>query len=250
MNNNIMKILPVFGPQDGVQAFWQELLALGVQEDFDTPNVIMVLGGDGTMLGAQEKYAHVNVPFLGIGFGSVNFLLNRDLRDARLLYNRLHEDAWRKIQSQALTAHVICADGDYDVHAYNDIYIKSQNPAEAIRMKIVAQEDFPRGVFVKGDGVIVANPNGSTAYNKNAGGTVLPLKSPLWALTAICASQNFRVTLEHQEISITLERSQAVLVADNRVYNNVQKTTIKASDTFVTLLFDENEDINQRRYSL
>jgi len=242
-----MKILPVIGRQARARKFWEGLVALGVKEDYDNPDAILVLGGDGRFLGAQRDYYKMGKPFVGVGFGSVNFLLNRTIDSPKKLYEKLKQNDWTTFDIGGLRAQIRTVDGLCKGIAFNDIYFKSTDPTGVIRLELNTREFV--GMEVAGDGLIVASPQGSTAYNRTAGGTILPLGSTLWCLTGICTQKKLRVTVAQQEISVQVVRGDAIVVTDNKAFSNVEEVIITPSQYSTTICFDAKENFEQRRYN-
>ncbi|HFB99765.1 MAG TPA: NAD(+)/NADH kinase, partial [Phaeodactylibacter sp.] len=215
-----MKILPVLGKQKGVREFYDELLMNGLEEDYYNPEIILVLGGDGTMLSAQRQYYKRNIPFLGIGFGDINFLLHRQIKQPAQLAMVLRKRNWKRLLTGGLRAYIDTDIGRQNGIAFNDVYIKSANPAGMVRLQVNTNEY--QNKMVRGDGLIIASPQGSTAYNRTAGGTILPIGSGLWAVTGICTSEKFNTAVSQQQIDIDILRGPAIAVTDNKVFANVQ----------------------------
>ncbi len=244
---NIMKVLPILGRQKGVREFWKELVALGVEENYDNPEVIVVLGGDGTLLGAQRKYYKRSIPFVGIGFGSVNFLLNRTLTTPFQLYAKLQNTQWNTFAERGMRAYIETEKGLKNGIAFNDIYIKSVDPTGIVEVKLNTLEY--KDEFVSGDGLIVASPQGSTAYNHTAGGTILPLGSKLWCVTGICTQNRLQATVLQREIQIEVVRGNAIAVTDNKLFCEVRNVKIVPSRYSTSICFDAKENFEQRRYN-
>jgi len=243
-----MKILPVLGNQEGVREYWAEMQNYNIEVDEKNPEYIVILGGDGTFLGAERDYFHLGVPFVGVGFGHVNFLLNRSLRSPKQFVEKLERNEWIKFPIFEMKAEIVTKTGVKHGVAFNDIYLKSLNPAGVVRLELQTKEyDCLK---VEGDGIIVATPQGSTAYNRNAGGTILPLGSTLWCLTGICTQKRLRVTVAQQNISIEVKSKDAVLVTDNKIFHEVERVTIMPSNRQSVICFDKGENFEQRRYEI
>ncbi|XLQ20516.1 MAG: NAD(+)/NADH kinase [Candidatus Moraniibacteriota bacterium] len=242
-----MKILPVLGRQDGVGEFWKELQMLGVEEDYDNPEAIVVLGGDGTLLGAQRKYYKRHIPFVGIGFGSVNFLLNRTITTPFQLYAKLQNAQWNTFAERGMRAYIETENGFKNGIAFNDIYIKSVDPTGIVEVKLNTLEY--KDETVSGDGLIVSSPQGSTAYNRTAGGTILPLGSKLWCVTGICTQNRLQATVLQREIQIKVIRGSAIAVTDNKLFCEVHSVRIVPSRYSTSICFDAKENFEQRRYN-
>lgn len=144
-------------------------------------DMIVVLGGDGSMLEAIHTFMHLEKPFYGINCGSVGFLMNE-----------MSDDIKSKIliaeNSIVHPLRVYVHDSNGEVHilyAINDVAI-TRGTSQASKLKITVDEKVRLEELI-GDGLIISTPVGSTAYNLSAGGPILPLESPLNILTPICA---------------------------------------------------------------
>lgn len=242
-----MNILPVVGHQKGALIFWEKLLALGVKEDFKNPDYILVLGGDGTFLGAERDYYHLQKPFVGVGFGSINFLLNRAIKNPKDLLMRMQEKNWVNFAMHGMDAEITTDEKIEKGIAFNDIYVKSVDPTGVVELELITKEYS--ALNLKGDGMIIATPQGSTAYNRNAGGTILPLNSMLWCLTGICTAKPIHVAIEHQEIFVKIKRNNAVVVTDNKVFYGARELRITPSQFKAEVCFCGEENFEKRRYN-
>ncbi len=241
-----MKVLPVLGIQNKAFKFWQELQVLDIKEERNNPDYILVLGGDGTFLGAVRKYYDLGSPFLGVGMGSVNFLLNQGIDNARVLLEKIRNKQFNSFSLRLLEAYIKTKTGEFKGIAFNDVFIKAVDPTGTVDLEVYTREH--KAIKVKGDGLIVATAQGSTAYNRNAGGTILPLLSHLWCLTGICTREDLRVVIEPQEILIRNLKREAVLVTDNEKFFGLKEVVIRQSKQQVQLYFQKEENFEQRRY--
>ena len=137
-------------------------------------DLIVVLGGDGTLIGIASQIARAgtDVPILGVNFGSLGFLTEITLPE---LYDALEAtlDGGAEIETRAmLRANTMRADAAFADHiVLNDIVITKGAMSRIIEIAVsVGQETVTR---VRADGLIVASPTGSTAYNLAAGGPIV-----------------------------------------------------------------------------
>jgi NAD+ kinase len=148
-------------------------------------DALVVLGGDGTLLGVSHLVARRGVPVLGVNFGSLGFLTEIALPELYpalqgVLAGRYDYDERRMLHA------VVHRDGEAaraeDV--LNDVVI-----TKAALSRIIELDVFLDGLFVsafRADGLIVSSPTGSTAYNLAAGGPILHPTLPAVVLTPIC----------------------------------------------------------------
>jgi len=146
----------------------------------DKSDVIIALGGDGFMLHTLHQFIDENIPVYGMRRGTVGFLMNRYSK------NNLLE---RLEKSQITTLHPLkmlatTTDGlHHEALAINEVSLLRQTrQSSRIGISINGQDKIQQLV---GDGIMVATPAGSTAYNLSAHGSVLPLGANILALTPI-----------------------------------------------------------------
>jgi NAD+ kinase len=148
--------------------------------DAASADAIVALGGDGLML--QTLHGHINdgVPIYGMNRGSTGFLMNdyseEDLRGrlARAEMNAIHPLAMRAIDGKGVSHEALAFN---EVSLFREIY-----QAAKLRISIDGRVRLEELIC---DGVLVATPAGSTAYNLSAYGPILPINAPLLALTPI-----------------------------------------------------------------
>jgi NAD+ kinase len=140
----------------------------------DHVDMLIVLGGDGTLLGAAGRLARAgrDVPVLAVNFGSLGFLTEVTLPE---LYTSLDLALSGQAAEEArlmLAATVVRANGDEDPHlALNDVVITKGPLSRMIDLAVTVDDHFV--ARFRADGLILATPTGSTAYNLSAGGPIV-----------------------------------------------------------------------------
>lgn len=149
-------------------------------------DVLVTVGGDGTLLHALHEMvaADRDLPVFGVHRGTAGFLLNAwagtDDLEARIAAALVE-----RVVPLSLTATGPDGEPQPPQLAYNEVALRRTSSQSArLRLLVDGIERLPQLV---GDGLIVATPAGSTAYNRSAGGPVLPLTSGVLAVTPICA---------------------------------------------------------------
>jgi NAD+ kinase len=143
-------------------------------EDDGSADLVVVLGGDGTMLRALKKYLGTGIPVLGVNFGRVGFLTALDAGELESGLARAFAGEYAVVELPTLEAE----GGDEHVTAVNDVVATSSTLGRMIELAwSVGGEDLGQ---LACDGVIAATPSGSTAYNLSNGGPVL-----VWGLNAM-----------------------------------------------------------------
>jgi NAD+ kinase len=148
----------------------------------DEADVVVALGGDGLMLQTLHRFMGTGKPIYGMNKGSVGFLMNEFGTDD--LLKRLDE-AERSVVHPLRMEAVDVHGTRHTERAINEVYMFRQTHQTAkLRIEIDGRVRLPELIA---DGVLVATPAGSTAYNLSVSGPILPLSSPLLALTPISA---------------------------------------------------------------
>ncbi|MBA1156545.1 NAD kinase [Microvirga mediterraneensis] len=211
----------------------QALYTNVVPEEAD---VIVALGGDGLMLQSLHRFMGTSKPIYGMNKGTVGFLMN-DYREEDL-FERLEEAERSVVHPLLMVA--------WDVHgvahtarAINEVAMFRQTyQAGKLRISV---DSHVRIAELIADGILVATPAGSTAYNLSVGGTILPLNAPLLALTPISAfrPRRWRGALLPDYAKIQIE----VLEAENRPVSAVADHTEFRNVSHVHVSMDRSVDL-------
>lgn len=143
-------------------------------------DVMVVLGGDGYMLDCLHQYTDTQIPMFGLSRGTIGFLMN--VYDTENLVERIQQAKTTNLYP--LLMHAQDRHGKmFECLAFNEVSLLRQTQQSAhIRIKV---NDHVKIKRLMGDGVLLATPAGSTAYNLSAHGPVIPLGSHILALTPI-----------------------------------------------------------------
>ncbi|MGZ3290831.1 MAG: NAD kinase, partial [Xanthobacteraceae bacterium] len=179
-NASFERIAFVASPIPEAQAALERLTSRYGNAPAKNADVIVALGGDGLMLQTLHRFMKTGKPIYGMHRGTVGFLMNEYSPDD--LPQRLSKAHVTVIHPLLMRAH----DGDggmVEFHAFNEVSLFRQTyQAARLRVLIDGEERMPELVA---DGVLLATPAGSTAYNLSAQGPILPINAPLMALTPI-----------------------------------------------------------------
>jgi NAD+ kinase len=145
--------------------------------DQDAPDLAVVLGGDGTMLRALQRFLGTGIPVLGVNFGRVGFLTCIPGRDLEAGLERAFSGEHTVVELSTLAVE---AGGQHAV-AINDVVATSSELGRMVELEWTVGEESLG--LVSCDGIICASPTGSTAYSLSNGGPVL-----VWGLDAIAVT--------------------------------------------------------------
>ena len=215
----------------------------------ESAEVIVALGGDGFMLQTLHAFMNTGKPIYGMHCGSVGFLMN-DFSLERLP-ERLRAATENVVHPLRMRA--IDAKGDaQEAYAINEVSMLRQS-YQAAKLE-VAIDGQVRLKELVADGILVATPAGSTAYNLSAHGPILPIYAPLLALTPLSAfrPRTWRGALlpDHVEVTITAreaDKRPVNAVADNVEFKSVVEVRVKQDRMAESLvLFDPDHSWDER----
>jgi len=217
--------------------------------DEDKADIAVVLGGDGTMLEAIHSLYETGLPIYGMNCGSVGFLLNPHRLEN--LIDRI-KDA-HKVDIFPLHMTAIDQQGNkHEAMAFNEVsLLRETRQAAKLKISVDNIERIPELVC---DGILLATPAGSTAYNLSAHGPIIPLSANVLALTPISAfrPRRWRGALlpHHLRVKIDVlspEKRPVSATADSTEIRDIQSVEIRQSDANgCTLLFDPDHNLEER----
>ena len=219
------------------------------QHESKDADVIVPIGGDGFLLKNLHDFNEFKIPFFGINYGSIGFLMNAKINEN--LINIINSS--QKIFLKALEMKATNIKGRiFTSIAYNEVSLMRQtHQAAKINIEINKIKRIDELIC---DGVLVSTPAGSTAYNLSAHGSIIPLNSNLLALTPISAFRPRRwrgaLLQEKNKINFNIKdyKNRPVSVtADNTEFRNIKKVEIYSSKKYsCKLLFDNNHSMEER----
>ncbi len=173
-------------------------------------DVIVVLGGDGTLLQASHLINSPSPPVLGVNFGSLGFLTEITLEELRHVLGDVLAGRHTTEERRLLHA-VVRRDGETltESHVLNDVVVTKAAVSRIIELDVCIDGRFVTAF--RADGLIVSSTTGSTAYNLAAGGPILYPDLPAIVLTPICPH-----TLTHRPIVVNDSAAIEVRLRDSR----------------------------------
>lgn len=149
------------------------------------PDVLFVLGGDGTMLAAVHNLGPHQIPIVGLNLGKVGYLADFTVEDLETQGEFLFAGPLPISRRVMLSVqHVSPGAVAFETLAVNDCVVLAGPPFRMI--ELVVEADAEEVASMRGDGLIVATASGSTAHNLSAGGPILEPTSRAFVLTPIC----------------------------------------------------------------
>ncbi|GFZ86584.1 NAD kinase [Rickettsiales bacterium] len=212
-------------------------------------DLVVVLGGDGFMLHSMHKYMHTGVPLYGINCGNIGFLMNR-WSNKDLLEN-ISKSKLTKLSTLSTTVHSV--DGSvHNVFAINELSLFRQIYQTA-NICITVNHRVKIDKLVS-DGVLLATPAGSGAYNSSVGGPILPICSNLLSLMPISPfrPRGWKGALLPDDVTVKFDvvhpaKRPVSAVADFAEFRNVCRVEVKKStENAISLLFSPEQMLEDR----
>jgi NAD+ kinase len=215
-------------------------------EDAD---VVVALGGDGVMLQTLHRFMGTGIPIYGMHRGSVGFLMNEF--DETKLMERVAMAKLSVIHPLKMVAENVAGE-TLQALAINEVHLYRQT-AQSARLAITVDGKEQLSELIC-DGVLVATPAGSTAYNLSVGGPILPLKAHLLALTPISPfrPRRWRGALLPNKALVKIdvleaEKRPMSAVADHTEFRNVASVLVREERGIgLKLLFDPGHALEER----
>ena len=215
----------------------------------DDADVIVALGGDGAMLDSLRRQFEGGQPVYGMNRGTVGFLMNEFMEDD--LEQRIN--AAQQVTLHPLRMDAEARDGTVTrALAINEVSLLRQK-AQAAKIRITI-DGIVRLEELVCDGVLIATPAGSTAYNLSAHGPIIPLGAGVLALTPISAfrPRRWRGALLPHEAKIEFEvlnpeKRPTSATADSTEVRDIVRVKVREDRTVaLTLLYDPQHNLEER----
>jgi NAD+ kinase len=215
----------------------------------ETADVVVALGGDGLMLSTLQRFMNSGKPIYGMHRGTVGFLMNEFSDNG--LAERLtaaHVTVIHPLLMRARDA----AGRVHRHHAINEVSLFRQS-YQAARLRILVDGKVRLPALVA-DGVLLATPAGSTAYNLSVQGPIIPIDAPLLALTPISPfrPRRWRGALLPDRARVAVEVLEAekrpvAAVADHDEVRSVRSVEISMDHSIsMHMLFDPGHSLDER----
>ncbi|MGO1069007.1 NAD kinase [Lysobacter sp. CA199] len=236
---------------DDAQRALATLSAQHGQREPDDADVLVALGGDGFMLQTLHRHGALGKPVYGMKLGTVGFLMNQYADATGDLLSRIASAEPAVLRPLEMVAQTESG-ATFGSLAYNEVSLLRQTRQAAhVRIDLNGQTRLDELIC---DGVLVATPAGSTAYNFSAHGPILPLGSAVIALTPIAAfrPRRWRGALLKADTEVRFRvldpyKRPVSATADSHEVRDVVEVMIRESrDRTVTLLFDPEHNLEER----
>ncbi len=198
--------------QNGWQVSYDEDILLLMPEEkiiLGDEDICFVIGGDGTVLSAVEKYPQLS--FIGVNLGRMGFLTEISSDEVKSAVEKITDGNYYTEERMMLEIDL----GGVTVEALNEVAVKHKVASGIGEFKVFVNDIYL--AHYQADGIIVSTPTGSTGYNLSAGGPILSPAANAMVIQSICShSLNSRgvVISEGETIRIEFEKAESDIMAD------------------------------------
>ena len=157
-----------------------------IKEMVAETDVLVAMGGDGTLLRAARALGELQKPIIGVNIGSLGFMTSVALDDLERALDCLHEDNYTTTSRSIIDAHV-WHDGQECPRGYralNDVVLHSGASSRVITLQVEINDQIVTSYVC--DGLIVSTPTGSTGHALSAGGPIMVPGTPAFLMALIC----------------------------------------------------------------
>ncbi len=202
-----------------------------IPEDTD---LVIVLGGDGTMLQAARSLAYMDIPMIGVNLGTMGYLAEVEEKDIDAALDKILRGEY-EIEDRMMLRGSLEGKRDY---ALNDIIVCRYQDISNIGYNIYVNDPFLYSYFA--DALIVSTPTGSTGYNMSAGGPIIEPQANLILITPVCPH-----TLNSRSLVFSPETRIEVELLKSRDGGN--KQAISSFDGSGTILMNSGDRIEIKK---
>jgi len=232
---------------------FENVTVLQGDEAYEKADMVLTVGGDGTLIHAAEKACRYEKPLLGINCGRLGFIAELEKNELRYL-DDVFSNRFTVEERLALTVTA----GGKTVFCFNDAVITHGNVARITELSLL-REGKEADTYLA-DGLIVATPTGSTAYNLSAGGPIVEPSIPCVIVTPICphslsarplvfsSSRLPQVVCRREGTFLTVDGRVTLPLLKNETVSFAAERTVKLIHVTGRPFFDVlNRKINGRR---
>lgn len=192
-------------------------------------DLIFVIGGDGTLIRAARDTAKINVPLIGVNFGTLGYLCELEEATVFAAIDQIMDDKFMLEARMRLCGYAFSGEKRQHVQtALNDIVIHRSGALQLVSLVLYVNGQYLN--TFEGDGVILCTPTGSTGYNLSAGGPIVDPKARMILITPINSH-----TLNSKSIVIGAEDEVVVEIGARRREGDEQVVVSIDGDYYASL---------------
>ncbi len=199
-------------------------------------DLVVAIGGDGTMLHTAQIIKNTNIPVLGINTGKLGFMANVQPNDVNSALSTIVEGKHKTEKRSFLKA----STKNTEFHALNEFLFSRKGSTSLVTLTAYYDDQLLNRFW--SDGLIISTPTGSTAYNLSAGGPIVMPGTPVMVITPInphTLTTRPLVVPSNRELKIKVEDDSEHIIFSydgKSVDENISEVSITQSDAFINLV--------------
>lgn len=204
------------------------------ENEYSRLDMMLVLGGDGTLLSVAKSASELGIPVIGINLGRLGFLAEIEKDELESGINRLLSGDFMIEERMMLSAELLSGE---KTTALNDIVVtRATSSLKILDLDVYIDDEYVDDF--KADGIIISTPTGSTAYSLSAGGPIVDPSLESMIITPVCPHKMYsRTIIVPPEKTVTIKckitpDNEAVVAADSEILGKLfgnETVTIKIS---------------------
>jgi NAD+ kinase len=185
------------------------------------PDLVVSLGGDGTMLRAAQRAHAADAPLLGINLGRLGYLTEVDVSDMESALDSISDGSFRIEERMMLACRAELVDGVSELVGLNEVLVERSSRRRLVRLEVTVGGEH--WATFGADGILIATPTGSTAYALSAGGPIVSPRAECLVLVPVSAHMLVArpfVLAPDETVTVTVARDsdqQATLAVDGSI---------------------------------
>lgn len=208
-------------------------------------DLVVTLGGDGTILSTAAKIGASGVPILGVNLGRLGFLADVDLDSLLKTIDDILAQRFQILNRMAMTARIITQEPK-EITVLNDIVMDKGSNPRLMQVEVAIDQVYLN--TYASDGVIISTPTGSTAYSLSAGGPIVVPSMEAILITPICphslSARPIVIPANHQiQMTVKTKNQLCGLAADGQPWGNLsynQSVIIRRADYMLKWILTEH----------
>ena len=198
----------------------------------DWPQLAVVFGGDGTLIAAARVLSAYGIPLVGVNLGSLGFLMSLELADMPHSLLKMVQGDYYLEQRTQIVGELLRGGRQIACEvAQNDVVINNGGISRMIGVSLWVDDQL--ALEIKGDGVVIATPTGSTAYSLSAGGSIVMPETDVMLVTPVAAHSLHSRPLVVSSGSVLRMRFNNLSASAGMAFDGQQFFALQAGDEII-----------------
>ena len=205
---------------------------LRFREELKGCDLLVTVGGDGTLIRAARDIKNLDIPLIGVNMGTIGYLTEINVENIPYMAGQIVKGDFF-VEKRMMAGGTLTRGGEtiFNNFALNDIVINKNTYSSMVSLDVYVDDQLLTGYDA--DGIIISTPTGSTAYNLSAGGPLMVPSASMMVITPICAhilSARSVVVPGDSRIKIKIKEKRSINEFSALVFDGAEAAEVKAGD--------------------